>query len=656
MPASNPIIDETRRDVGPPELESTDPTRVLIVDDNHAIHDDIRKVFAADPHAAELDKMEMALFGRESSPKTTDVFRFDSAYQGQQGLQLVEAAARQNDPFAVAIIDMRMPPGWNGIETIERVWRVDPRMQIIVCTAYTDYSWEQMVQRLGTTDRMLILKKPFDNLALRQMVHAVSRKWILARLVDSQLRYMDALVAKRTAALSDENKTLAYQANHDGLTKLVNRREFERRLDFSISTAAPGETTHSLCYLDLDRFKLVNDSAGHAAGDQLLIEVASLLRSIVRKRDTVARLGGDEFALLLDGCPINHAEKIAAEALRAIDELVFEWEGTAYSIGVSVGVVGFPGDQDDVASVMQLADSACYIAKNNGRNCVHVARTQDLLCSKRGLEISQYAKIQEALEQDRFVLEFQAVLPLRRTANRRRQFEVLLRLQGADGRLELPGDFLPAAERYGITAEIDRWVIRMLLEELTRIDSRVPGEAMFSVNLSAQSVLEGGFVDDVLALLRETQVAPERVCFEIAEKLAMANLSRTAEFISELRDCGCHIALDDFGRGMSSYAYLKDLPVDFLKIDRDLVSRVTTEPFACAMVKSISEIARVLGKKTIGKYVESEAVLDRLRDLHVDFAQGFLIARPNPSIASGHEMLDVQSGSHLSVVEGVRTQ
>ncbi len=425
---------------------------------------------------------------------------------------------------------------------------------------------------------------------------------------------------------------LSYQASHDALTGLVNRRELENRLAFAFEAAKTFNRHHALLCLDLDQFKLVNDTCGHPAGDQLLRQLSELLRSRLRSGDTLARLGGDEFGVLLENCLPGPAAHIAEDLLKTVSEFRFSWNNKTFRVGVSIGLVTFCDREFTLAGILQAADAAMYMAKEAGRNRIHVYHPHDgELLLRRG-EMEWVGSIQEALEQNRFCLYAQEIIRLSDANERGAHFELLLRMVDTHGNLVPPMAFIPAAERYNMMPALDRWVIRAALASYAR--QREKGRAAFIkswiINLSGESLVDERFFDYIKEQLKAYQVPPRVICFEITETAAIANLSKAQQFMRELRSLGCRFSLDDFGSGMSSFAYLKHLPVDFLKIDGSFVKDSAHDPIDRAMVEAINNIGHVMGLQTIAEHVEDQSTLQTLRQLGVDFAQGYGIAKPRP--------------------------
>jgi diguanylate cyclase (GGDEF)-like protein/PAS domain S-box-containing protein len=429
---------------------------------------------------------------------------------------------------------------------------------------------------------------------------------------------------------------MAYQASHDSLTGLVNRHELERRLARILDPDGGTSAEHALCYLDLDQFKVINDTCGHVAGDELLRQLGALLQRHVRKRDTVARLGGDEFGILMEHCPVDQATRIANTLRSAIEDYQFAWEQRTFRIGASIGVVPIGDVGGSVTEVLRAADGACYVAKEQGRNRVHIYRPDDVALTRRRGEMQWVARLHEALDLDRLTLFLQPIVPVKETfippidIVQCKRFEILLRIEEKDGSFISPASFLAAAERYNLATRLDRWVVNAALRWMTQAAKAGKEIELCSINLSAQSLGDAGFLEYLLDLLEIAEVERQSVCFEITETSAIANLNSATQFMSTVRNLGCRFALDDFGSGLSSFAYLKNLPVDFLKIDGAFVRDIASDPIDFAMVRSIADVGKVMGKDIIAEYVESEEVLERVKDIGIDYAQGYFIGAPIP--------------------------
>ena len=420
---------------------------------------------------------------------------------------------------------------------------------------------------------------------------------------------------------------LSYQASHDPLTGLYNRREFDRVLQRALEHTKRDGEEHALCYLDLDQFKVVNDTCGHAAGDQLLKKLTEFLRAKLRKADILARLGGDEFGVLLVHCPLARAVEVAEGLRLAIREFRFSWGDKSSQVGVSVGLVPVTREQTGVAEILSAADMACYVAKEEGRNRVHVYQLDDEKMHRRQDEMSMVSALRQALAEDRFALFAQPIvsIPDKRTTH----YELLIRMRDQNGGYLPPGAFLPAAERYQLMADLDRCVIRKAVQVL--LDSRAAAnELHVSINVSGQSIGEEGFLAYVVEKLDLLGACARRVCFEVTETVAVNNLSVAVKFIETLKRYGCKFSLDDFGAGVSSFGYLKNLPVDYVKIDGVFIRTIHESAVDQAMVKAIAQVAGVMGMQTIAEFVENAQGFETLNSIGIDYAQGYWIEKPRP--------------------------
>ena len=507
--------------------------------------------------------------------------------------------------------------------------------------------------------------------------HEVAIQESAAPICDRQGRVIGAVIVFHDVTKERRLKrALSYQASHDALTGLINRREFDNRLHAAVLSAQRGEGAYALLYIDLDQFKVVNDTCGHQAGDRLLRDVTGLLQSRVRASDTIARLGGDEFGVLLEGCTVEQSARIAEGIRQAIRDYRFVWGATTLSVGASVGVVQITPETESVANVMSAADIACYAAKDEGRNRVHLYES-DGIFHLRHREMHWVARVTRAAEENRLELYFQPIRPIGR-ASATPFYELLVRLRDDDGRLVSPGEFIPAAERYNVMSVIDRWVVQRAIERLKEWASRclsartlnvsslrrapaqearaggavatdgqwhgpelcavaeVPAAdsaelllPRLAVNLSGTSLNEQSFIDFVLQQVGDETLA-QALCFEITETAAVTSLSNATFVMRELKARGCKFSLDDFGTGLSSFMYLKTLPVDYLKIDGQFISQVAEDPVDRSMVEAICKVGKALGIETVAECVESQAVLDELKRIGIDYAQGYFLSRPEP--------------------------
>jgi len=439
------------------------------------------------------------------------------------------------------------------------------------------------------------------------------------------------LVFRDVTEMRALSRELTYHASHDPLTGLYNRREFERHLQAALLDARANGVEYALCYLDLDMFKVVNDTCGHVAGDELLKQISLMFRQRLRKDDVLARVGGDEFAILLRRCSLERAEEISGQISNAMKDYRFVWEDKTVDVGVSIGVMRVAADSGDLKDVFRIADVACRVAKEAGRNRIHLFRPNDLTVARREREIDWVQRIGRAVSENQFVLYGQWIRPLGRAHKKPSHCEVLLHLRDESGQVVMPTAFLPAAERYHLMPVIDRWVVRATLATLRDLPAAVLRRlGCFNINLSGQSLCDPEFLTYVLEELKTSGVAPEQICFEVTETEAVTNLSSAVQLITRIKEAGCRFALDDFGSGMSSFAYLKNMPVDYLKIDGSFVSNIAEDQTDLAMVSSINQVAHIMGIETIAEYVESDAIRAALETLGVDYGQGFALARPAP--------------------------
>lgn len=427
---------------------------------------------------------------------------------------------------------------------------------------------------------------------------------------------------------SKKNSEIRFQATHDELTKLVNRKEFNHRLQEAYGTAIDDHENHALCFLDLDKFKAINDSCGHKAGDELLIQLTRIIKNNIRNHDTLARIGGDEFGLLLEGCSLDNAIEIAEGIVNLVKNYEFNWLDKKYHVGVSIGLVMITRETPNIEKALTQADIACYAAKDMGRNQVHVHGLDDERIKKMHKELSWIADINNTSGNDHFSLHLQAIEDLQNPQTSS-MYEVLLRLHDDEGTLISPGSYIPAAERFSLMKNVDRWVIEQTFKQLANLYKIIPNcDICLFINISANSLTNNEFTDFVIQQYKKYNISHDAVCLEISETRAIKNINQTADMISALRKYNIKFALDDFGTGISSLAYLKNLPVDYLKIDGNIIKNISQNTADKAMVAAINQIGKVMNIGIIAKHVENVFTLNQLKEIGIDFGQGFYMDEP----------------------------
>ena len=503
---------------------------------------------------------------------------------------------------------------------------------------------EEVVSLVDETDRRLLTDPVRQALTSGSAVNLSRRALLLSRnngsersieLTASPIRNASQELVGAVVMLHDITelrglaRQMSYQATHDALTGLVNRREFERRLEEAIDSGHRGDGQHVLCYLDLDRFKLVNDTSGHVAGDSMLREVAKLLRDAVRDSDTVGRLGGDEFGLLLIGCPLDKARQIADDLCRAVSDYRFVWKDKIFNIGVSVGLVEISRESGTLEELLAAADTACYVAKKQGSGRVAVYSARDEAHARHTGEIQWLQRLQSALKENRFHLYHQVIVGAHGEETGP-AMEVLVRLEDEAGNELPPSDFLRAAERYRLMGLVDRWVVQTTLAALGRGAIAVQANRSVAINISGQTLADLQFLEFVVECFDSTGALPTQVCFEITENAVIANLEHARRFVGVLHGMGCQFALDDFGSGVGSFSNLKNLPLDYLKIDGSFMRNLARDTVNQAMVTAMIRLARTLNFKVIAEQVEDTAAVEAARKMGVDYLQGYAIGRPQP--------------------------
>jgi diguanylate cyclase len=634
-----------------------DNRRVLVVDDNDSIHADYRKILCPVADDAALDEAEAVLFGKKAVALPRLVCELDSAFQGLDGVAKVAEAVKSGRPYAVAFVDMRMPPGIDGLETIEGIWKADPQVQVVICSAYSDYTPEQIVARLhgdhGTgalNDRLLFLRKPFDSAEVSLITCSLISKWNAARRAALRMSELESLASERTSKLSREvaerraaEDQMRHMAMHDSLTGLHNREYLMDRLRIAIDRLKRDARPFAVLFLDLDNFKLINDSLGHDAGDALLVSTANRLTHAVRDLDcvspgrrdveTTARLGGDEFVVLLDGIERTADAAQVADRIQAAVSEPFVCAGRSVVVSVSIGVTVVDKPSARPEDILRDADTAMYRAKGTGkaRYAVFDEQLHDEAMRRLALETD----LRLAFDEGQFELAYEPIVEVE--SARVCGFEALLRWNHPVRGVIPPSEFIPVAEETGLIVPLGRWVIRAACKQLAAWTLACPGndDLSVSVNISKRQLVEPGLVDEVSAAMTEFGVTSPHLVLEITESSIMEDLTRLGEVLRRFKALGVPLHLDDFGTGLSSLASLHQLPIDTLKIDRSFIMNMTGSIQFAALVHAVLTLAKNLRIKVIAEGVESNEQLAQLIDLECDYLQGFHLSKTLTAAEAG---------------------
>jgi len=618
-----------------------DSRRILIVDDNRAIHEDFRKILSSPEADERLQDLEDDLFGETPSARHTPIdFRLDSAYQGSEALMLVQRAVSEGQHYSVAFIDMRMPPGWDGLETIERLWAIDPEIQMVICSAYSDHDWADIVRRLGRTDNLLVLKKPFDVIEVLQCAQALMSKWSNQRALRQQLNSLEKVVSERTEGLEVANKQLRHLATHDALTSLPNRVLLDDRMSQAIAHAERAGEGFAVCVLDLDRFKLINDSMGHRAGDELLKQVARRLVNVVRSVDTVARFGGDEFVLLLGQLRLPaDAERIGRKVIEELQAPVNIGELEIHT-SVSIGVAFYPDDGTTIETLYAHADAAMYCAKNRGGSNVQCFASSMNLATEERVRFE--ADLHRALKLQQFELHYQPKFSA--PTMQIRSVEALIRWRHPERGLIAPAEFIPLAEESGLIVPIGEWVLREACRQARAWQDQGLPMVRIAVNVSALQFRRLDLVDTVRRALIDADVNARYLEIELTESAVMTHPEESVEILERLSRMGVVVSVDDFGTGYSSISYLRRFPIDKLKIDRTFISNLMTSAEDASIVRAIISLAHGLRLKVVAEGVETAEQVSFLQKLGCDQYQGFFFSRPVTATAF-EELLRAGAGA-----------
>ena len=604
--------------------------RVLLVDDNASIHGDFRKVLSADAQDAgqeTLARLEADLFGAEKSAATRPNFEVDSAYQGKEGVAMARAARERGEPYAMAFVDMRMPPGWDGLQTIEELWRVDPDVQVVICSAHTDYDWSEVVERLNHSDKLLVLRKPAEPIEVLQCATALTRKWHNERLVREQVLELEQVISVRTRGLEAATRQLRHLATHDALTGLPNRVLLDDRLTQAMAHADRDGRPFALMVCDLDRFKLVNDSLGHGAGDELLQEVSRRLSGLIRSTDTVARIGGDEFVMLVTS--IHHTDDARGLATRAVEVLQAPVRIAQVDVHTSpsIGIAFYPQDGNSIEALIAHADAAMYCAKQRGRGSVQCFE------GAMGAGIDNRVQLESDLHQAIALKQFELYYQPKVHTNSGvvRSAEALIRWVHPQRGVITPDAFIPLAEDCGLIGAIGEWVVKEACRQARAWCDAGLAPMRVSVNLSPSQFRGSGLIHSVRRALADARLEPQYLEVELTESAVMSDPEESIGILEQLSAMGVLVSVDDFGTGYSSMSYLRRLPIDKLKIDRVFINEIVSRPEDASIVRAIVSLAHSLRLKVVAEGVETAAQLDFLKAVGCDEYQGYHFSRPLPS-------------------------
>jgi diguanylate cyclase len=592
--------------------------RLLMIDDNPAIHEDYRKILAGREHTSS-SAAEAALFGAPQATVSRPTFDLDSALQGREGVELARRALAEGRPYAVAFVDMRMPPGWDGLETIENLWKVDPEVQVVICSAYSDYDWMQLLERLGRSDKLIVIKKPFEPIEILQSASALSRKWQNARALKRHVEGLEGVVTDRTRGLEAANRQLRHLASHDSLTGLPNRLLLDDRIGQAIAQANRQGHEFAVVVLDLDRFKLINDSLGHRAGDELLCEVAARLRENIRAVDGVARLGGDEFVIVFDG-PVTRSEALEmGQRLLRVMEPSMRLLGIDVHVTPSIGIALYPRDGASIDTLLAHADAAMYHAKERGRN--NVQSYTESMGSVTQQRVKLESELHEALRKGEFELHYQPKVDT--TSGRINSAEALIRWRHPQRGLLPPAEFIPIAEECGLLDAIGQWVLGEACRQGSIWQSNGPRAMRIAVNLAPSQFRLADLAGQIRRALDASGLDPGLLEIELTETAVMSDAEESVHILEAISRMGVLVSVDDFGTGYSSMSYLRRFPIDKLKIDRCFVEQMTARAEDASIVGAIISLAHSLHLKVIAEGVETPEQLQLLAKLGCDQYQGF---------------------------------
>lgn len=592
--------------------------RILVVDDTPAIHQDFRKILS--PSAGlddSLDDTESLLFG---TPQVSRLqFQIDSAYQGEEALELVKRAQAEGQPYALVFADMRMPPGWDGLQTIERLWEADPRLQIALCTAFSDYSWETMSERIEFDDQLLILKKPFDTLEIRQMASAMTWKWQLAQDAARKMRSLERTIEERVQELLKVSHLLQY----DVLTELPNSMLLGDRLTQAMAQCRRHDKQLAVMFLGLDRFKRINNALGHPVGDEMLKRVARTLATVVRESDSVFRYGSDEFVVVLGDIVDPQQIKGVADKLLTAISSPQPIDGHDLSVTASLGISVYPSDGFDAVALIKKAETAMRNVKETGPNDYRFF-TEDMNRRARQQQTIE-SGLRLGLQRKEFVLHYQPKLDLK--SGKVVGVEALVRWDRPGHGMVYPSDFIPVAEDSGLIVPLSQWVLQEACQQACRWQAEGMRPLYLSVNISAIDFRQRGFVEGIARTLKETGLEPTQLELEITESVLMQNVDTTVAILKAIKQLGIRLAIDDFGTGYSSLSYLQKFPVDVLKIDQSFVGDLSIDSNDAKLVSTIISLGKSLNLHIIAEGVETLEQLEFLKQHQCEEVQGYYFSK-----------------------------
>ncbi len=613
--------------------------RILVIDDNLAIHADFQKILKMGKKAAEnaqLNKLSDIVFGEEDTSNvkisefnTNDlpIFQMDFASQGEEGVQCIKEALNNGRRYALTFVDIRMPPGIDGIETIKRIWALDNDVEIVICTAYSDYSWEETINELGVRDNLLILKKPFDSLAVRQLACSLTKKWRLIQESKNREENLEETVKQRTHSLNESLSLLEHRSSHDSLTNLPNRMLLIDRISQAIVRCARTKEIFGVFFIDLDRFKLVNDSLNHNAGDELLKAIAERLTKITRKDDTIARLSGDEFVFVYVPSGINeiyYLAKIANRILKIINESI-QISKRDMMVSASIGVSVYPQDGTTVDDLLRNADLAMYRAKSLGGNQFQMYTTAlKIECETR---LEKEYELHNALINNEFFIEYQPQYGDKSDKLKLIGVEALIRWQHPKKGVVLPMDFIPLAEETGLIVPIGEWVINAVCQQNKAWQDKGLLHFPIAVNVTTKQFMQPNFISIIKNALETSKCENKYLVIEVTEN-TLLNASNVIDCINGLKKLGVRIVLDDFGTGNSGFNYLHKLPIDELKIDQSFIQNIDSNTYDSVIVKAILDLANGLNLDVVAEGVENTGQLKFLESHDCHKFQGFYFHQP----------------------------